>query len=111
MAERQDQVQTLAVPLSIPALVGYVASITAVSSGHASVFVTVLAYLPPTAPFAMPVLVGLGAVTWWQFVVSVAITVASTVAVARVAAAVYRRAILRTGRRVRLRDVFPRPAR
>ena len=111
MAERQDQVQTLAVPLSVPALVGYVASITAVSSGHASAFVTVLAYLPPTAPFAMPVLVGLGAVTWWQFLVSIAITVASTVAVARVAAAVYRRAILRTGRRVRLRDVFPRPAR
>ena len=111
MAERQDQVQTLAVPLSIPALVGYVASLTAASSGHASAFVTVLAYLPPTAPFAMPVLVGLGAVSWWQFLVSVAITVASTVAVARVAAAVYRRAILRTGRRVRLRDVFPRPAR
>ncbi len=111
MAERQDQVQTLAVPLSIPALIGYVVSLTAVSSGSASAFVTVLAYLPPTAPFAMPVLVGLGAVTWWQFLVSIAITVASTVAVARVAAAVYRRAILRTGRRVRLRDVFPRPAR
>ena len=67
-----------------------------------------LGYLPPTAPFAMPVLVGLSAVTWWQFVASAAISVVCTVGVARVATSVYRRAILRTGRRVRLREVFAR---
>ena len=47
----------------------------------------VLAYLPPTAPFAMPVLVGLGAVAWWQFTASVAISVICTVGLARLAAA------------------------
>ncbi len=60
------------------------------------------------APFAMPVLVGLSAVTWWQFAASAAISVVCTVGVARVATDVYRRAILRTGRRVRLREVFAR---
>jgi heme exporter protein D len=52
----------------------------------------------------MTTMVGFGAVTWWQFALSVVITLASTVAVARVATSIYRRAILRTGSRVRLRE-------
>ena len=106
MAERQDQVQALALPLSLPIVLGYVMALTVAASGSASTFFKVLAYLPPTAPFAMPVLVGLGDVSVWGFAASVVISVASTVVVARLAAAVYRRAILRTGGRVRLRDVL-----
>lgn len=106
MAERQDQIQTLALPLSLPMVLGYVTALTAAASGHASVFVQVLAYLPPTAPFAMPVMVGLGAVSWWGFVASVVISLVCTAGVARLAAGVYRRAVLRTGRRVRLREVL-----
>ena len=37
-----------------------------------------LAYFPPTAPFAMPVLVGLNQVAWWQFLISVALSIAGT---------------------------------
>ncbi len=106
LVERQDQVQSLAIPLVIPLVVAYVTAISAVSSGHSSTFLVVLAYLPPTAPFAMSALVALGAVTWWQFTLSVLITLAATVATARLAANVYRRAVLRTGTRVRLREVL-----
>ena len=106
LAERQDQLQSLTFPLSIPMLVGYIVSITAASSGNASLFFKVLAYLPPTAPFAMPVLVGLGQATWWEFFGAAMISVVSTVCVARFAAGIYRRAILRTGRRVKLREVL-----
>ena len=78
-AERQDQVQTLAFPLSIPILVGYIFSITVASSGNPDLFFKVLAYLPPTAPFCMSVLVALNQVTWWQFVGSVLISIVGTV--------------------------------
>jgi ABC-2 type transport system permease protein len=105
LAERQDQIQSVALPLSIPILVGYIFSLTVASTGNASVLFKVLAFLPPTAPFAMPVLVGLGQVTVWGFVASVLISVVSTFWIARLAAVIYRRAILRTGSRVRLRDV------
>lgn len=106
MAERQDQVQSLAIPLALPIIAGYVLSIAVVSPGNsAATWFKVLAYLPPTAPFAMTALVGIGSVTWWQFTLSALLTTASAVAVARLAATVYRRAILRTGRRVRLREV------
>ncbi len=111
LAERQDQVQTLALPLSLPMLVGYIMALTTAASGHPSMFFQVLAYLPPTAPFAMPVMVGLGAVSWYGFVASVLISVVATVGVARLAATVYRRAVLRTGRRVPLREVLRSSAR
>jgi len=71
----------------------------------------VLAYLPLTAPFAMPALVSLGAVTWWEFAASAAISVVCTVGVARLATGIYRRAILRTGRRVRIRELVSGLAR
>jgi len=105
MAERQEQVQSLAFPLVVPALVGYIVSLTVASSGSPTTFFEVLAYLPPTAPFAMPVLVGIGRATWWEFAASVVVSIVCTVAVAHLAARIYRRAILRTGRRVRLREV------
>lgn len=107
LAERQDQVQSLALPLSLPLIFGYIVSLIGVGSGKPSLLVEVLAYLPPTAPFAMPTLVGFGQVAWWQFVLSVMLSLACTVLVALAAARVYRTAVLRTGRRVRLRDVVP----
>jgi ABC-2 type transport system permease protein len=109
-AERQDQVQTLAFPLSIPILVGYVFSLTVVSSGNADLLYKIFAYLPPTAPFCMPVLVSLKLVSWWQFVASVLITIAATAGMAVFAARIYGRAVLRTGGRVRLRDLFEHAA-
>jgi ABC-2 type transport system permease protein len=106
MVERQDQVQSLVLPLSLPMIFGYIIALTGASSGSPSALLKVLAYLPPTAPFAMPVLVGFKAVTWWEFVGSALISVVCTIGIARVAATVYRRAILRTGGRVHLREVF-----
>ncbi len=111
MAERQDQVQTLGLPLSIPILLAYIFSITVASTGNPDVFFKILAYLPPTAPFSMSVLVGLGSVTWWEFVTSVLITIAGTVGVAIFAAGIYRRAVLRTGGRVGVCELLARPAR
>lgn len=105
LAERQDQVQSLVLPLSIPLILGYIVSLVGVSSGNASLLVRVLAYLPPTAPFAMPTLVGFGDVTWWQFLLSVLLSIVCTVFVALFAARIYKTAVLQTGGRVRLRQL------
>lgn len=110
MVARQDQVQSLALPLSLPIIVSYVVALVAAGPASPSLLLRVFAYLPPTAPFAMPVLVAHDAVQLWQAVLSGALSVAATVVVARMAAVVYRRAVLRTGRRVSLREVLA-PAR
>ena len=107
LAERQDQAQSLTLPLSAPLIFGYIASLIGVSSGSASPLVKVLANLPPTAPFAMPALVGFGEATWWQFLLSVLASLVCTAAVALAAARVYRTAVLRTGGRVRFRELLP----
>ena len=109
-AERQDQVQTLALPLSLPILFGYVYSITVASTGSPSLFFKVLAYFPPTAPFCMSVLDGLSQVTWWEFVCSALVSVAATWGAAVLAARIYRRAVLRTGARVHILDLVGRRA-
>jgi ABC-2 type transport system permease protein len=111
MAERQDQVQTLVLPLSLPIVLGYVLALTTASTGNPSLFFKVLAYLPPTAPFAMPVLVGLDQVQWWQFAASVILSLAGTAGMAWLASGIYRRAVLRSGQRVHLRDLVSRPPR
>lgn len=64
----------------------------------------------------MPVLVAYGAATWWEFLASALLSVAATVVVARLAAAVYRRAVLQTGRRLTMKELIaavrsPRAAR
>ena len=107
-ADRQEQAQSLLLPLGLPVIFGYVMATSAITSGHPSVLFHVLAYLPPTAPFAMPVLVSLGAASAWQFALSAAISVACTVGLARGAIAVYRTSILQTGRRVPLRELITR---
>jgi ABC-2 type transport system permease protein len=109
-AERQDQVQTLALPLSVPILVGYVFALTVSSSGHPDLIFKIFAYLPPTAPVCMPVLVGLSQVTWWEFGASVLISIAGTVGMAVFAARIYRRAVLQTGARVSIRQLLARAA-
>ena len=103
--------QTLALPLSIPILVGYVFALTVVSSGRPDLVFKVFAYLPPTAPFCMPVLVGLSQVTWWEFAASVIISIVGTFGMAIFAARIYRRAVLRTGARVSFRQLLTRVAR
>ncbi len=111
LAERQDQIQSLALPLGAPLIFGYIVSLTGVSTGHASLLVRVLAYIPFTAPLTMPTLVGFGDAAWWQFLASALISAGCTVLVALAAAYVYRAAVLRTGARVHLRELAPRIAR
>lgn len=105
MAERQDQAQSLSLPLSVPIIVGYILALVNAGPHPASLLLKILAYLPPTAPFGMPLLVAKGEAAWWQFLLAALLSVASTVVVARFAAIVYQRAVLRTGRRLRVKEV------
>jgi ABC-2 type transport system permease protein len=107
-AGRPEQAQSLLLPLALPVIFGYVMATATITSGNPSAFFRVLAYLPPTAPFAMPVLVSLGAASWWEFALSAAVSLACTAGVARLATAVYRASVLRAGPRVPLRELLTR---
>ncbi len=105
LVDRQDQLQSVTFPLSIPLVLGYIVSLLVAESGSPTTLFNILAYLPPTAPFAMPIMVSLGRATWWEFSASILLNVIGIFLVANMATKVYQRAILRTGQRVRLRDL------
>jgi len=108
LVSRQADVGTVVLPVQIPLILAYALSYTAIYANGASVFYKVLGFLPPTAPVAMPVLYAAGDVPTWQVIVSAALCAAGTVWMARVAATIYERSVLRTGTRVRLREVLGR---
>jgi ABC-2 type transport system permease protein len=66
----------------------------------------VASLLPVTAPFAMPVRIAVGDVAAWEIMLSATIILAATYGLVRLGGAVYAGALLRTGGRPRLRDVW-----
>ena len=108
LVSRQSDVNATIMPVQIPLIVAYVLSYTVIYSTGTSAFYHVLGFLPPTAPVAMPVLYAAGDVPLWQVVVSAVLCAAATVWMARIAAGIYARSILRTGARVPLRQVLRR---
>jgi ABC-2 type transport system permease protein len=106
LVSRQSDVNSTVLPVQIPLIVAYVLSYTVIYANGANAFYHVLGFLPPTAPIAMPVLYAAGDVPLWQVMVSALLCAAATVWMARVAAGIYSRSILRTGARVPLRQVL-----
>jgi ABC-2 type transport system permease protein len=108
MVSRQSDVGSVILPVQIPLIIAYALSYTVIYANGANVFYRVLGFLPPTAPVAMPVLYAAGDVPAWQAAVSAVLVAVGTVWMARTAATIYGRSILRTGSRVRLRQVLGR---
>jgi ABC-2 type transport system permease protein len=106
LVSRQSDVNSTIMPVQLPLIIAYALSYTVIYANGANTFYHVLGFLPPTAPVAMPVLYAAGDVPLWQVVVSAALCAVATVWMARVAAGIYTRSILRTGARVRLKEVL-----
>ena len=106
LISRQSDAYNAALPLQIPLILAYVLTYSVVYAPSVNAFYHVLAFIPFTAPVAMPVLVAIGAAPAWQVAVSAVISLAATVWMARLAATIYSRAILRTGTRLKVRQVL-----
>jgi ABC-2 type transport system permease protein len=106
LISRQSDAYNAAIPLQIPLILAYVLTNTVVYASSVNAFYHVLAFIPFTAPVAMPVLVAVGDAPAWQVAVSAVISLAATVWMARLAATIYSRAILRTGTRLKVRQVL-----
>ncbi len=106
LINRQSDAYNAALPLQIPLILAYVLTYSVIYASSVNPFFHVLAFIPFTAPIAMPVLVAVGAAPAWQVVLSAAIILAATVGMARLAGTIYERAILRTGSRLKVRQVL-----
>jgi len=107
LVSRVEDAQTVAFPIMLPLLFGYIVSFSI--AGGASTLLWVLAFIPPTAVVAMPTLYAAGDAPLWAVGVSMALTVAAIIAVAMLAARIYERSVLRTGRKLSWREAFRSP--
>lgn len=106
LCARVEDAQGASFPILLPLLFAYLASFSAVDGANALLWV--LAFVPPTAVLAMPTLYAIGEAPLWAMLVSMALTVAAIIAVALLAAKIYERSVLHTGRKLSWREAFRR---
>jgi ABC-2 type transport system permease protein len=95
---RPDDLQTLSLPLSLVAIVGYLTAILALGGGGGG-WIRVASFLPPFSPFVMLARIMVTAVQPWELVVSVALLVAAVAFVSVVATRMYAAGVLLYGQR------------
>jgi ABC-2 type transport system permease protein len=99
---RPDDLQTLSLPLSLMATVGYLSAILALGGG-AGPWVMITSFLPPFSPFVMLARVMVSAVEPWQLALSIGLLLSSIAVVAVVASRMYAAGVLLYGQRPGLR--------
>ncbi len=105
LASRTEDAQSVAGPVLVVLIAAYFVSFAAIGRPDDG-WVRFASLFPPTAPFAMPSRIAMGATTWWEPVVAAVLALATIAGLVQIAGYVYTRAILHTGPTLRLRDVW-----
>jgi ABC-2 type transport system permease protein len=104
-SSRQAEAPVAAGPLSLLILLGYVASLS-VQSNPDGLLARITPFIPPLAPMTMPARMLLGHAQPWELAASVALMLATTYGLVRLAARAYSGNILRFGGRVTVRGML-----
>jgi len=108
LATRSEDAQGVTLPVMLPLIAGYIIGFSA--GGGANTLLWILAFFPPTAVLCMPVLSATGEVAIWMVVLSMVITAVAAYLVGLLAARIYARSILKTGKRVSWKEALSRKA-
>ncbi|MFL5749133.1 MAG: ABC transporter permease, partial [Chloroflexota bacterium] len=102
LVSRPEDLQIIALPLSIVAIAGYGMGLLALTGGITS-FIRLASYVPFWSPFVMLTRLSVGRVEAWELVLSVSILVATILLVGVVAIRIYAAGVLLYGQRPGLR--------
>jgi len=105
LVDRLEELQSATTPLTILLVVGYFVSIPLAGQPDDPLAVAASLF-PLTAPLVMPMRWAAGSASILELLVAVALAAASAAVLMRIGGVVYRRAIIRGGRRLRLREVL-----
>lgn len=106
LASRMEEASNASTPVTTVAMVSYFVAIFAVTSDPSGVVAIVGTFLPPAAPFVVPLRAAFDAITPIEIVLSVAITLVAIWALFVVGARVYAGAVLQTAGRMKIRDAW-----
>ena len=96
LLSRAEDLQTVALPLSIPAIAGYLPAVMALSGGM-SPFIRLASYVPLWSPFVMMARLSTGDVAPWELALSVGLLAATVPVVTWLAIRVFRAGVLQYG--------------
>lgn len=102
LLSRAEDLQIVALPLSIPAIAGYLPAVLALSGGS-STFIRLASYIPIWSPFVMLSRLSIGRVEPWELALSLGLLLVTVPLVTWLAIRVYRAGVLLYGQPPTLR--------
>lgn len=96
MLSRAEDLQVVALPLSIPAIAGYMPAVLALS-GSTSIVIRIASYIPFWSPFTMLARLSVGHVEPWELVLSIGLLAATVPLVTALSIRVYRGGVILYG--------------
>ena len=102
LLSRAEDLQVIALPLSIPAIAGYLPAVLALGGGS-SAFIRLTSYVPLWSPFVMLARLSMGRVEAWEVALSVGLLAITVPLVAMGAIRVYRAGVVLYGQPPTLR--------
>lgn len=103
LVSRQEDTGAVMTPTMMLVMIPYFG---VVFFGENQLVMTILSYVPFSAPVAMPVRLFFGEAQWWEPLISLALLTVETAVVMAIASKIYTNSLLRMGSRVSLRDAL-----
>ncbi|MDF2733798.1 MAG: putative transporter, permease component [Chloroflexota bacterium] len=106
LASRMEEASNASTPVTMVAMISYFVAIFAVINDPSGPVAVVATYLPPSAPFVVPLRAAFDAIGPIEILLSIAVTVAGIWVLFNVGARVYAGAVLQTAGRMKIRDAW-----
>ncbi len=106
LASRMEEASNASSPVTVVAVISYVASITVALGDPDGTLATILTFVPPAAPFVVPLRAALDAISPAEILGAIVVTLIAIWILFVIGARIYAGAILQTTGRMRLRDAW-----
>jgi ABC-2 type transport system permease protein len=106
LASRMEEASNVSTPVTVVAIVAYFVAIFAVSEDPSGTIAVIATFLPPTAPFVVPMRAAFDAIPPWEIGGAIVVTAAAIWLLFEVGARIYSGAVLQTTGRMKLRDAW-----
>ena len=103
MVSRQEDVGSTTMPITMLVMAPYILVIV---FNDNSLVLTIMSYVPFSAPVGMPMRLFVGEAQWWEPLLSLVILLASCVAAIAIGAKIYANSLLRMGGKVKLAEAL-----
>ena len=106
LASRMEEASNASTPVTMVAMISYFVAIFAVIDDPSGTVATIATFLPPSAPFVVPLRAAFDAIPPWQIGLSALVTLVGIWVLFVIGARVYAGAVLQVVGRMKLRDAW-----